>query len=128
MTTIALPNWNHLPDLHDVHDELSGEDKACLTAVSAVLAQFGRLGRFGVTLLHKHFDVAPDEILAEFVDEKGRRLETKPVKIADVAADLPGSYETQWTFGQDLNGQVYNICIVRCFGAPQGHPMKHVGW
>lgn len=125
VTAITFSNWNHLPDLHEVHDELSAEDRDCLNAISGVLAKFDRLTRFGVTLLHKHFDVASDEVLAEFVDEKGRRLEIKPVKVAEVAAALPGSYETSWSFSQGSAGQVYAVCLSRCFPGIPGSP-SHV--
>lgn len=130
MTSLAFANWNGLPDLGQVDDRLTTNDAACLAAVKEVMAQFGCLARFGVTLLHKHFEVAEDEILAEFVDEQGRRLEVKPVKLADVAADLPRAYETQWHFKKGGDGEVAMLCIVRCFpgipGSP-GHASNHVG-
>jgi hypothetical protein len=123
-------NWNHLPDIHATH-ALDEHDQACLDAVRDVLAAHGRLDRFGVMLLHKHFEMAEDEILVESVDEVGRRLLTKPVKTATVQSEMSNAYETQWNWRRNELGEVHQICNSRCFpGSPESpqHVNKHVGW
>lgn len=125
-----IAQWNHLPDIHDV-TPLNDHDRACLDAVRDVLEQFDCLGRFGVNLLHKHFEMAADELLIEQVDEAGRRLVTKPVKVGIVQGQMPGAYETQWHWQRDRHGAVALICVMRCFPGnyeSPGHVNKHVGW
>jgi hypothetical protein len=72
--------------------------------VREVLARHGRLDRFGLTLLHSHFDLANDEILVETVDKAGRTLTTRPLS---AAATEPGAtlVESSWRLD-----------------APDGHP------
>lgn len=82
-----------LPDIDDV-EPLSGNDDACIRAVRAVLAEHGALSRFGLVLLHDHFEVTDDEVMMEFVDKENRVLTTKPVKAADHAEET--SIQTSW--------------------------------
>jgi hypothetical protein len=63
--------WSVLPDITDV-SPMSMDDHAVLDAVRDVLVQHGALGRFGVHLLHKHFDMAEDEVLVEYTDVNAR--------------------------------------------------------
>lgn len=122
--------WNHLSDIHDVRP-LSDRDHACLDAVRDVLARFGCLDRFGLNLLHKHFEMGADEILVEEVDKQARRLVTRPVKMAAVAADLETSIATQWHWQRNKDGAYEQICVSRCFPGnwqSPGHSNQHTGW
>ncbi len=125
-----IAQWNHLPNIHDV-PPLNDRDRACLDAVRDVLASFGCLDRFGVNLLHRHFEMANDELLIEQVDEAGRRLVTKPVTVEIVREQMPNAYETQWHWQRDASGALAQICVSRCFPGnyeSPGHANKHVGW
>lgn len=125
-----IAQWNHLPDIHDV-TPLNDHDRACLDAVRDVLAKFDCLDRFGVNLLHKHFEMAEDELLIEQVDEAGRRLVTKPVKLDIVSGQMASAYETQWHWQRNGQGALALICVARCFPGnyeSPGHVNKHVGW
>jgi hypothetical protein len=127
---IVPTQWNHLPDISDTKP-LTANDRACLDAIRDVLERHDCLGRFGVNLLHKHFEMAEDEILVEQVDQEGRRLVTAPVKVALVEVEMPTAYETQWHWQRSKAGQVIQVCVARCFpGSPEapGHVMKHVAW
>jgi len=129
-TTMVATQWNYLPDIHDTKP-LTAAERTCLDDVRDVLARHGCLERFGVTMLHKHFEMADDEILVEQADEASRRLVTKPVKVALVQAEMPTAYETQWHWQRNANGEVSQICNVRCFPGnyeSPGHVSKHVGW
>lgn len=129
-TTYQLAQWNHSPDIHNVH-ALDDADQACLADLRDVLARHGRLDRFGVNLLHKHFEMDADEILVEQVDEVGRRLLTKPVKLEVVGDLISTAYETQWQWRRNPAGEVAQLCIARCFPGTYdspGHVNKHVGW
>lgn len=98
--TMVATQWNHLPNIHATKP-LSAAERTCLDDVRDVLARHGCLDRFGVTMLHKHFEMADDEILVEQADEAARRLVTKPVKVALVQAEMPTAYETQWHWRRD---------------------------
>lgn len=93
---MAPIQWALLPDDADV-PRISAEDHACLDAVCEVLVRFGAVGRFGVHLVHKHFDVAPDEVLVEYTDIDARTLNCG---VERRAADMQGHQriETMWSF------------------------------
>lgn len=125
-----IAQWNHLPEINDV-EPLNDHDRACLDALRDVLAKFDCLDRFGVNLLHKHFEMAQDELLVEQVDEASRRLVTKPVKIGVVQDQMASAYETQWHWQRDQQGALALICVARCFPGnyeSPDHVNKHVGW
>jgi hypothetical protein len=61
----------------------AGEDVDCLREIREVLERHDRLGRFGVTLLHSHFNVAPDEVLVETASDE-RTLTVAPVKTSEL--------------------------------------------
>ncbi|EWC60764.1 hypothetical protein UO65_3905 [Actinokineospora spheciospongiae] len=82
-----------LPDIDDV-PPLTEADRPCFDDLRAVLAEHGMLGRFGIALLHEHFEVADDEILVETIDVATRTLVSRPEKIADLGAYA--SVETSW--------------------------------
>lgn len=87
-------NWNCLPHIRDVQP-LDAIDEQCLAEIESVLAKYGRTSRFGVAVLHKHFDIAPDEILIERTFIEQRRLMTEPVQVSSVTGDL---LTTIWRF------------------------------
>jgi hypothetical protein len=129
-TRMVATQWNHLPPIDEI-GVLSDKDRACLDAIRSVLDEHGCLDRFGVNLLHRHFELADDEILVEQVDDAGRKLVVKPVRLSVVAADMPTAYETQWHWRRSPSGEVAQICVQRCFPGSYespAHVHKHVGW
>src|SRR2546425_11786166 len=98
-----------VPDLEEV-PPLSERDFDCIREVRDVLAKHGALERFGLSLLHQHFDLAPDECLVEFVDYDTRTLITRPVKSSSLEAQR--SIETQWRLS---DGSAVTTCNGRCF-------------
>ncbi|RYG88609.1 MAG: hypothetical protein EON58_19865, partial [Alphaproteobacteria bacterium] len=68
---MAAMQWASLPDISDV-EALSPADHECLDAIRDVLIRHKALGRFGVHLAHRHFDVAADEVLVEYTDIEAR--------------------------------------------------------
>jgi hypothetical protein len=68
-----------LPDIDEVAPFGGKEgDEECFAELRAVLAKYGALQRFGVTLLHQHFDISEDEVLVETVDVENRILTSTP--------------------------------------------------
>jgi hypothetical protein len=81
MNTVVLETmqWSQLDHIADVRPINDG-DAECLGEIRAVLEKYNCLGRFGVTLLHSHFDVADDEMMLETTDPERREHAVRPVK------------------------------------------------
>lgn len=71
--------WNSLKHIADMAP-VGADDTACLNDVRDVLVKHGCLERFGVSLLHSHFDLGDDEILLETTDVEKREHWVRPVK------------------------------------------------
>ena len=120
----ASPLSAQLKDLSDV-DPLRPDEIEVLRDLRAVLARHGALDRFGVHLLHKHFDLAADEILVETADPEARTLVTRPQPTTDDATTI----ETSWTFGSDddvAKGLINCWLTCRQFGTM--HMPAHGPW
>ncbi|EAY31870.1 hypothetical protein [Microscilla marina] len=76
-------------------------DVACFEELREVLKKHQKLDRFGLCLLHKHFDVNEDEILVESCDVKNRTLTIQPEKTAAEARSNETLLETNWRFSED---------------------------
>jgi hypothetical protein len=81
MSSIVLESmqWSQLDHIADVRP-IDDSDAACLEDIRAVLAKHNCLDRFGVTLLHSHFDIAEDEMMLETTDLDRREHFVRPVK------------------------------------------------
>lgn len=76
---IESMQWNTLKHIADVKPIDDG-DAECLEEIRSVLAKHNCLNRFGVSLLHSHFDLEDDEILMEETDMTKREHWVHPVK------------------------------------------------
>jgi hypothetical protein len=92
------------PTLNEIKP-LGLEDQPCIDELREVLTKHGALGRFGLTLLHSHFPMGPDEILKEYCDEENRTMTLKPAKKSDLSHVL----FTAWDLG---TGEPLVGCIV----------------
>lgn len=102
---------------------LDEADMACLTEVRDVLARHARLDRFGISLLHKHFDLGEDECLVEETDVENR-CQVVSVKWR---SDMPRErvLETAWQLGETPN--VIQSCNKECYISYEGkHTRGHV--
>lgn len=99
---------NSLPHIEAVAP-LDDADRACFAEIRAALEKHGKLERFGVALLHKHFDLKDGECLVELTDENKRVSRVMPMTETDVP---PKSVETLWRL--DAPGAI-SICVVRCY-------------
>jgi len=82
-----------LPHITEVHP-LSSSDKETMDKLYQVLKEQNALKRFGITLLHEHFEVREDEVLIEFTDIETRTQTIKPVSKSD--PELLDAIETSW--------------------------------
>lgn len=100
-------------DVTDVQP-LNDADSECLREIGEVLRRHGAKERFGLTLLHDHFQVAEDELLIEMCDIENRTLTIRPVRRSEFNQG-DKLIETNWTFeaGNRLEPQL--VCKVGCF-------------
>jgi hypothetical protein len=121
----ALPlafSVNRLTDIHSVEHRLESEAGA-FAEISAVLKKYGLERKYGISLMHKHFDLADDEVLIEYTDIDNRILTSKPVKRGEIV--LETAIETQWSLDHD---NVMSVCVGFCYSNPQAtpsHSYKH---
>ena len=81
----------------------SEADQACFNEIREVLKKHGAESRFGVTLLHRHFDVYEDEVLVETCDSGNRTLTLKPTKIEELGTLK--LKETNWRLDLEALGK-----------------------
>lgn len=98
------------------------KDQPLFDEIKEVLAKHGALHRFGVTLLHKHFDVYDGERMVEVCDEKARTLTLRPVT---TPLEEDETYvETNWRF--DTGSLVVNqLCFADCLKSGTTHKEIH---
>lgn len=108
--------WAGVPDIAEV-GKLNDADRACFRELRDVLAKYNALERFGINLIHKHFDIAEDECLVETIDHEQRTLIVRPVKKHEIG----NAVETQWRLA---DGSAYLICDQQCV-YNNGHADRH---
>ena len=114
---------NFLPAGEKV-EPLSQQDKECFKEIRDILKKHNKLERFGVTLLHKHFDIADDEMLVENIDEENRTQIIKPMKKTVLASMKGEVLETCWSLH---DGEVLMGCRRACvYVDGKHHPNVHV--
>lgn len=121
MTDVAIQPmmWEATPDISDV-DEFSEADVQCFREVRDVLKKHGALDRFGMTLIHKHFEIGPDEVLMEFTDCATRTHTIRPVSLEEV--DQSDVSVTHWKL-TDGEPVVARTCV--CARGPDSHYGYH---
>lgn len=80
--------WADLKKLGDV-EPLNDADLECMAEVREVLKKHGKRDRFGLALLHKHFDMNEGEVLLENTDKGARELNIKPIQRAAAKNSVP---------------------------------------
>jgi hypothetical protein len=111
--------WANLPDIADV-PRIGPEDIRVLSDLRDVLQRNNAVGRFGINLLHRHFDIGDDEILVEYTDEEARVQKIQVEKLSCVQQS-EGLIETNWTFDRDTASLVCRgVCVY-----DRGHRRQH---
>ena len=83
---------SHMPGSQVIDDS----DEECLQDLKAVLERHGKLSKFGVALLHKHFDLEDNELMVESNDPLSRTLTTRAVSSS--VAEVQNLVPTLWRF------------------------------
>jgi hypothetical protein len=117
-TILAQPlQWAEIPHIDDI-DRLSEQDRECFRDLRDVLAKHNALNRFGINLIHKHFEVKDDECLVEIIDAETRTLTVRPAKKSMIG----DAVETQWRLAE---GDAYIVCNANCVPRAGGHGPRH---
>ena len=114
---------NSQKDIHQVDRRLDAE-AAAFSELRSVLERHGLERKYGITLLHKHFDLAEDEMMVEHTDVASRTLISRPAKIDSVAPE--NMIEVTWSLDRAATA---GVCVWRCYydanSTPQ-HAGKHM--
>jgi hypothetical protein len=114
--------WASTKDIHEV-EPISDKDSEILQQLREVLVKYNAIDRFGVTLIHKHFELQENEQLVEFTDVENRRLTIQPVANGQAINTI----ETSWKFSEASSGpHPLTVCVFRCYYDAQSTP-QHVG-
>jgi len=110
---MALTSSIEMPSLPDIADAvpLSAEDAPLVSALVEVLKKHNALSRFGLSLLHQHFPINPDEVMVESTDQATRMQTIQPVK-KDALAGL-NTKITGWRLD---TGQPLMACLCVILG------------
>lgn len=111
--------WAKIADIDEV-TPFSKEDEKCFRELRAVLRKYKAVDRFGITLVHKHFEIAEDEAMVEYTDHESRMLIIKPVKCAEI--DENQITVTNWQLAE---GDVVAKRVCVCARTNQGHTGGH---
>lgn len=114
--------WNELPDVHSAI-EFSEKDAECLTELRQVLIKFGSLDRFGICLLHTHFEIEDDEILLETTNVEERTQFIRPVKIQDYEGK--DDLKLMTTALKLIEGDAIAVQRCGCLRDKDGHTGRH---
>jgi hypothetical protein len=79
--SLEVMQWSRLEPIDDVKP-IDDADAPCLEEIRQVLEKHGALSRFGVSLLHSHFELADDEMMLETTNQAHREHWVRPVKRA----------------------------------------------
>lgn len=112
--------WASLSEIDDV-DPINETDREVLEEIRNVLVRHNRTERFGVCLLHKHFEIGENEIGVEYTDVEGR---TSTIVVEPRDGSSGSVIETNWRFRKGESQNV-TVCVRRC-QYNSGHRQVHV--
>lgn len=120
MEKLVLKTIQHstLKDIDDV-EPISDKDYDVLEEVRQILSKHKYTDRFGLVLLHKHFDVAADEMLLEDTDLENR---VSTVRVEKAKGSEVNTIETMWKFNENIKAGTR--CVLRC-NYNSGHKPYH---
>lgn len=102
----TLPPPPHIAEV----EPRSEKDEMLFADLAAVLKKHNALQRFGITLLHRHFEIEPGEVLIETTDVHARVHTIRPVEHDEATAEP--YFETGWRLGDGWTA-MYCKCVRR---------------
>ena len=123
MTHIAVQplQWGNLEHIDNVR-RIDDRDAECLEEIRRVLEARGCLRRFGIALLHSHFELSDDEIMLETTDVEKREHWVRPVKKSFLEQAGVEAQTTVLCFDEQGYSQ---RCV--CCRDKDGHAGSHCG-
>ena len=116
MISLLWGEINHIDNVRPIDDE----DLPCLNEIFEILKKHNCIDRFGVALLHKHFDLQEDEVLLETTDVDGREQWIRPIKESYLKENR---IEAQTTLVCCSDAGLSRMCV--CARGPDGHIGRH---
>lgn len=116
MISLLWGEINHIDNVRPIDDE----DLPCLNEIFEILKKYNCIDRFGVALLHKHFDLQEDEVLLETTDVDGREQWIRPIKESYLKENR---IEAQTTLVCYSDAGLSRMCV--CARGPDGHIGRH---
>ena len=122
---IGVATINDLTHFDDL-EPLSEKDIECFDEIRRILKKYDTLDRFGITLLHKHFDLNDNEMLVEELDANTRTMHISPRKPEEENLEF---FQTAWRLGEGT--EIILGCIQTCVwrqesDGKQRHSIRHV--
>ena len=89
--------YTSLKDINDVDTKLSTFDRETMRQLHQVLRERNQVDRFGMTLLHDHFEVNDGETMIETHNPVTREITIKPYRNVELK-ESEGLMDTSWRF------------------------------
>lgn len=116
LETVDWALMNHIDDV----EEISDNDYEVLKEIGDVIRKHGREEKFGVCLLHKHFDLEKGQRMFEETDFENKKLVSRIVSEEEYSdKDV---IETAWRFSGDI--ETVTVCEKVCHYF-LGHKQRH---
>jgi hypothetical protein len=103
---------NRLTGIEKVERRLDSE-ASLFGEIRELLKRHGVEKKYGLALLHKHFDLADDEVLVEYTDIESRTLIIRPTPRSEASA--ANVVETVWSLE---SGNATASCAQFCYYYP----------
>lgn len=119
--TLETVHWSTLNDIDDI-PPINDTDFEVLAKIKDVLVEHDCTNRFGVCLLHKHFEVGQDEVAVEYTDVEARVSKV----VVQQRVDNPDTdtIQTMWRFREDGALGYDTVCEKVCHYF-LGHKQRH---
>lgn len=104
--------YTGLKDISEVQPYCPTKDKALFSKLREVLREYKADDRFGITLLHDHFEVSNGEWMVETHDEETRTLTIKPYRSEDLSEAKVDLQETNWRFNKTGEVVAMQFCVL----------------
>jgi len=135
----AQLNWESMPNMgEEALDGYTESDKPLFRDIRDSLLAYDALDKFGLFLVHKHFEIAEDEEMVEFVDFEKATIVVRPAHRSGLEMSEmvptnwifePGVSEVQvkvaqWGFAQDLpkaEREPFSDRYAQCFREIRDH-------
>ena len=111
--------WSHIKHIDDI-EQLNDSDYDVISELGDVLRRHGLEDKFGVCLLHKHFDMNDGDRMFEETDHENEILVSRKVSSDSYRAE--DSIETMWRFSKGIDS--VTVCERVC-DYFLGHKNKH---